>query len=149
MMPIGDSPAPQTQSRAMKNIKLADGNRRFGVVRVFHDDGTFSRAYRIPQSEVDELNASADGKPSGCTAEEWQSGNVKVYGGCLEAGSWQLKPDGSLRVCVEVSEKSGDVVSTIVELDADEFTGNPANANATDKLRGTTISVVDGVLIWR
>lgn len=132
----------------MPSIKLKDKKTGFGVVRVLNPDGSLNRAYRITQAEVDDVNASPTGAPPGCTKDEWESGLAKLYGGCLDEGEWQVRANGSLRVCVAVVESNGDLVSKMVELGSDEFTGEPAKAMGTDKLKGSADSLLDGVLTW-
>ena len=79
---------------------------KYGIVRVYNDDGSLNRAFRITREEL--FAIGANGVPPGVTRQEWTSGRAVVGGRACDVGDAELMADGAVRI--KLAERLGSVL---------------------------------------
>lgn len=136
---------------ALISLKANARLGKYGVVRVHDESGAVVREYKITQAELQALHASAKGGPPGCTAQEWESGRVSVYGKDFDVGD-VLEENGHLKIkYAETLAANGRIVESFLKLRPSEWTGTAETATVLSATLESTgkrelLSLVGGVL---
>jgi hypothetical protein len=95
---------------------------KYGLVTVSAADGAVLRQYRITGEELAALQQSDKGIPPGCTAEEWESGRVVVFGKDHDVGDADVV-GGRLRIKTGERIVAGEAVESWLVLERGEWSG--------------------------
>ena len=144
------------------NLTRLTGRNKFGIVRVFNQNGTLNRAFKINAQELDDVVHNRAGPPN-VTLDEWKSGRTFVYGKDFDVGEVERLPDGSAIVKLAERTVGGDVLEAFCRIDASDLTGSDATITVQGadlgKIRVLTTrrgpilvnisSIANGVLTWQ
>jgi hypothetical protein len=127
----------------------ADGRSLYGVVVIYNHDGSINREFRVSKEELDRVNASARGIPSGVTREEWESGRARLVGKRLDVGYALAQNDGTIHLMLASREEGGRITDIYARLRPRDYTGQLPEISLTqDALRESQYieSLTDGEL---
>jgi hypothetical protein len=142
---------------AQFTLKARSEIGKFGMVTVYGPDkSTILRQFRITQSEVDAVNATARDFPAGVTQKEWESSFVVMTGGHIDTGAVVENPDGTIYIKFgETTGPQNELVEVFMKLARAEYTGDVrtgitvAKATLDAKRPGVFDSITNNVVVTK
>lgn len=99
---------------AVSTIQIVDDSTKWGLLSFVDENGVVVREEEISGAEANAVASGQQRVPSGCTAQEWETGRVALVTKPMQQGHGIVQQDGSLVVNFSIDKTGGRIKTDVM-----------------------------------